>query len=61
MSVAFIPTTIFSYGFLFDTGPNQQGGTCTALSGPSPFGKQWIFAFVHLVRFLLFLIWFKES
>ncbi|EIN05068.1 hypothetical protein PUNSTDRAFT_137752 [Punctularia strigosozonata HHB-11173 SS5] len=46
--IIMIPTTIFSYGFLFDQSPTTKNGSCTAVSGHTVFGQKWTFALANM-------------
>lgn len=52
MLVVLIPTTVFSYGFLFDQRPITRNGACTAVSGKTVFGQKWTFALANMVSTL---------
>jgi hypothetical protein len=49
MVVALVPTTVFSYAYLFDQKPIVQNGSCTAVSSSEVFTQKWLFAMVNMV------------
>lgn len=50
MSVALLPATVFTYGYLFEQVPLFKNGTCSGVSGDTIFGLKWPFALANLVR-----------
>lgn len=50
MAIALVPTTVFTYGYLFRQVPFFKNGTCSGVSGSGIFGLKWPFALANLVR-----------
>lgn len=52
MSVALVPTTFFSYSFLFAQKPFWEPGACTGFTErrQNIVGSKWSFALFNLVR-----------
>jgi hypothetical protein len=47
LMIAFIPTTVFTWGFVFNQVPEVGGGgSCGGLAGKGVFGAKWPFALV---------------
>ncbi|KAJ7737034.1 hypothetical protein B0H14DRAFT_3611869 [Mycena olivaceomarginata] len=47
LMIAFIPTTVFTWGFVFNQVPEVgSGGSCSGLAGKGVFGAKWPFALV---------------
>lgn len=55
MGLALIPTTVFSYGFLFVQKPHSADGRCTGYTDRPQFilGSKWAFALFNLVSTFL--------
>ncbi|KAJ7908908.1 hypothetical protein B0H13DRAFT_2015797, partial [Mycena leptocephala] len=46
LMLAFIPTTVFTWGFVFNQVPEVKNGSCGGLAGKGVFGAKWPFALV---------------
>ncbi|KAJ6475123.1 hypothetical protein C8R47DRAFT_704267 [Mycena vitilis] len=49
LMVVFIPTTVFTWGFVFNQVPLVKAGSCGGLAGPGVFGAKWPFALANIV------------
>ncbi|KAJ7812835.1 hypothetical protein B0H13DRAFT_1741497 [Mycena leptocephala] len=50
LMIAFIPTTVFTWGFVFHQVPEVgSGGSCGGLAGKGVFGAKWPFALANMV------------
>ncbi|KAJ7676524.1 hypothetical protein DFH06DRAFT_1428014 [Mycena polygramma] len=49
LMVAFIPTTIFTWGFVFNQVPEVKNGSCGGLASTGVFGAKWPFALANMV------------
>ncbi|KAJ6479039.1 hypothetical protein C8R45DRAFT_933817 [Mycena sanguinolenta] len=49
LMIAFIPTTVFTWGFVFNQVPEVgSGGSCGGLAGKGVFGAKWPFALANM-------------
>ncbi|KAJ7020844.1 hypothetical protein C8F04DRAFT_1403327 [Mycena alexandri] len=49
LMIAFIPTTVFTWGFVFNQVPEVKNGSCGGLAGTGVFGAKWPFALANIV------------
>ncbi|KAJ7666773.1 hypothetical protein DFH06DRAFT_1384163 [Mycena polygramma] len=49
LMVAFIPTTVFTWGFVFNQVPEVKNGSCGGLASTGVFGAKWPFALANMV------------
>ncbi|KAJ6530230.1 hypothetical protein B0H19DRAFT_1192545 [Mycena capillaripes] len=49
LMVVFIPTTVFTWGFVFNQVPEVKAGSCGGLAGSGVFGAKWPFALANMV------------
>ncbi|KAJ7469412.1 hypothetical protein B0H11DRAFT_2044187, partial [Mycena galericulata] len=49
LMVAFIPTTVFTWGFVFNQVPEVKDGSCGGLAGTGVFGAKWPFALANII------------
>lgn len=50
MCAALVPTTVFTYGYLFRHVAFYRDAFCSGVSGDGVFGVKWPFALANLVR-----------
>ncbi|KAJ7731038.1 hypothetical protein B0H16DRAFT_1759272 [Mycena metata] len=49
LMIALLPTTVFTWGFVFNQVPEVKNGSCGGLAGPGVFGAKWPFALANIV------------
>ncbi|KAJ7739397.1 hypothetical protein B0H16DRAFT_1891093 [Mycena metata] len=49
LMIAFIPTTVFTWGFVFNQVPEVKNGSCGGLAGTGVFVAKWPFALANIV------------
>ncbi|KAF8190192.1 hypothetical protein K438DRAFT_2018607 [Mycena galopus ATCC 62051] len=49
LMLVFIPTTVFTWGFVFNQIPEVKNGSCGGLAGKGVFGAKWPFALANMV------------
>ncbi|KAJ7434305.1 hypothetical protein B0H11DRAFT_2118641 [Mycena galericulata] len=49
LMVVFIPTTVFTWGFVFNQVPEVKNGSCGGLASTGVFGAKWPFALANII------------